>query len=416
MNILIVVYLISAFGGFESAITVYRLNRLSKLNRIFAAYAGTFTVYSIIMIQFLLSPDEETCFFWHRIFAVLACIFMAAGVRFFLELADIKALTRNRIALAVFYSLPALFALPSITFWPILAGVVRVPWGWAIVPKESAWTLLYLSYIIGSNIACTALALYWHVTAATWREKNQARIILLSNLIGTIGLIHLFFPAAYPHAAQALFIHFYYISCFMVLVFGVRFAIKKYGLMTLIPEDHASELFNGMREALFVSDTDGGIVFMNRSARDLARHSGKGKSKGSIFDLFASGEILKREIGELNRGRETRRTVILAASEKAGGNALEASLLGVKNETGKLIGLLAIVREAGGIQTLQDHHGLSPREMEVLLLLSCGMSAREIARECEISLLTAKTHIHNIYQKTGLKNRVELSNLLNKHL
>jgi DNA-binding CsgD family transcriptional regulator len=413
---LIIVYLFSAFVGFESAITVYRLNRLSKLNRIFSAYAGTFTIYSIIMIQFFLSPDEETCFFWHRIFAVLACIFMAVGVRFFLELAGARSLTRNRIFLAVFYSLPALFALPSVTFWPILAGVVRVPWGWTIVLKESIWTLVYFSYIIGSNIACTTLALYWRITAATWREKKQAQIIMLSNLVGTIGLIHLFFPAAYPQATQALIIHFYYISCFMVLVFGVRFAIKKYGLMTLIPENTASELFDGMREALFVTDTAGSIVFMNKNARTLARHSGKSAAKVSIFDLFASGKVLKYEIDELKHGRESRRSVILTASGKAGGVALEASLLDVKNEVGKLIGFLVILREAGGIQTLQERHGLSPREMEVLLLLSCGMSAQEIARECEIALLTAKTHIHNIYQKTGLKNRVELSNLLNKHL
>jgi DNA-binding NarL/FixJ family response regulator len=75
-----------------------------------------------------------------------------------------------------------------------------------------------------------------------------------------------------------------------------------------------------------------------------------------------------------------------------------------------------IVRETGGIPGLQEQHRLSPREIEVLLLLCSGLATHEIAQECEITLKTAKTHIHNIYHKTGLKNRVELSNLLHKHL
>ncbi len=416
MNIPVTAYLISAFISFESALHVYRLNRLSKLNRLYTALAGSYTVYSIIMIQFFLSPDETSCWFWYRIFTLIACFFLALEVRYFMELAGIKIFARSRIFTAAYYALPLLLALPTITILPVITGFVRMPWGWGLAVKESLWTAVFYSCMMGSNIICTALAIYWRFRVKTPREKKQAVIIILSSLAGTLGLAHLFFPAGYSNAAQALFIHMYYVFCFIVLVFGIRIAIKKYGLMTLVPDNPASELFEGMREALFVLNTRGEILFLNEPARLLARQSDTKAKPGSIFSLFASPVILKHEIDELIRSRESKRPVILAASGKAGGTALETTLLGVKNETGGLIGIIMIVREAGGIPGLQDEHRLTQREIEVLLLLCSGLSSQEIAHECEIALLTAKTHIHNIYQKTGLKNRVELSNLLNKHM
>lgn len=415
MNIPITAYLISAFIGFESALFVYRLNRSSKTNRIYMLFALSHVVFSILMIQFLVSPDEQTCFFWYRIFTFNAFICLALRIHYFMKLAGIKA-EQNNIFLAAFYILPMIIVAPIISFRPVVAGFVRFSWGWGLIIKESIWTILFYSYMMMSGIACVAIGIYWYLKASTVREKKQARIIILSSLAGAVALVHLFFPADHLIAAHALFINFYNIFCFIILVFGIRFAIKKYGLMTITPANPASELFKGMHEALFVIGTHGKIIFLNEPARTLAQRSGMEAEAGSIFSLFESQAILKHEIGEIINGRGLKRPVILTASKNAGGLVLEASLLGVKNEIGELIGIIMIVREAGGIPDLQEQHCLSSRETEILLLLCNGLSSREIAEECEITLLTAKTHIHNIYQKTGLKNRVELSNLLNKHL
>jgi DNA-binding CsgD family transcriptional regulator len=415
MNILIIAYLVSAFVGFESALFVYRLNRLSKTNRIYTAFALSHALFSIIMIQFLLSPDEQACWLWSRVFTFIACISMILRVRYFMELAGIKV-TQKRLFLAAFYALPFIVALPIISFWPVIAEFVRFPWGWGLAVKKSVWTLLFYSYMMGSGIICMTLAIYWRFKSETLREKKQADIVILSSMAGIIALAHLFFPADHLIATHALFINFYNIFCFVILVFGIRYAIKKYGLMTITPANPASELFEGMHEALFIINTHGEIIFLNENARILAKRSVKEAETGSIFSLFASPAILKHEIDELIHSRELKHPVILSASENTGCILLETSLLGVKNEIGELIGIIVIIREAGGIPSLQKQHSLSQREIEILLLLCNGLSSQEIAEECEITLLTAKTHIHNIYQKTGLKNRVELSNLLNQHL
>ena len=50
---------------------------------------------------------------------------------------------------------------------------------------------------------------------------------------------------------------------------------------------------------------------------------------------------------------------------------------------------------------------LSERELEVLRLVAAGLSNREIAEKLVISPGTAKTHIHNVCGKLGVRNRTE---------
>jgi DNA-binding CsgD family transcriptional regulator len=58
--------------------------------------------------------------------------------------------------------------------------------------------------------------------------------------------------------------------------------------------------------------------------------------------------------------------------------------------------------------------GLSLREIEILDLLIQGFSYNDIGAQLFISPVTVKTHVIHIYQKTGVKNKVELILLLQK--
>ena len=55
--------------------------------------------------------------------------------------------------------------------------------------------------------------------------------------------------------------------------------------------------------------------------------------------------------------------------------------------------------------------GITQRESEVVSLISQGLSNQEIADRLHVSLATVRTHIYNVFQKTGAGSRVDLLRL-----
>jgi DNA-binding NarL/FixJ family response regulator len=58
---------------------------------------------------------------------------------------------------------------------------------------------------------------------------------------------------------------------------------------------------------------------------------------------------------------------------------------------------------------------LSPREMEVMALISQSMTNEEIADKLFLSSKTVKTHLRNIFAKGGIRNRVEAALIYTRH-
>jgi len=50
---------------------------------------------------------------------------------------------------------------------------------------------------------------------------------------------------------------------------------------------------------------------------------------------------------------------------------------------------------------------LTDRENQVLKLIACGFTNREISSNLTISESTVENHIHNIYTKLGITNRAQ---------
>jgi len=58
---------------------------------------------------------------------------------------------------------------------------------------------------------------------------------------------------------------------------------------------------------------------------------------------------------------------------------------------------------------------LSPREMEIMALISHSMTNEEIADKLFISSKTVKTHLRNIFAKADIRNRVEAALVYTRH-
>lgn len=74
----------------------------------------------------------------------------------------------------------------------------------------------------------------------------------------------------------------------------------------------------------------------------------------------------------------------------------------------------ALVRQAQRLPTSPESLSakLSPREQEILRMLSSGATVPEAARSVGVSRHTAYTYVRRLYQKLGVRTRVELARLV----
>ena len=82
----------------------------------------------------------------------------------------------------------------------------------------------------------------------------------------------------------------------------------------------------------------------------------------------------------------------------AGGVWLEKEAIG--RALGKLL--------QGGGEAARARNILTPREIEIVRMVAEGWGNREVGERLFISEGTVKTHLHTIYEKLGLKGRVQL--------
>ncbi len=73
-------------------------------------------------------------------------------------------------------------------------------------------------------------------------------------------------------------------------------------------------------------------------------------------------------------------------------------------------GLILAERQEGPSvsDSFARRYGLSPREAEIVSLMIRGLSNQEIADALFLSLATVKTHVHNVFVKTGATSRYRL--------
>jgi len=103
--------------------------------------------------------------------------------------------------------------------------------------------------------------------------------------------------------------------------------------------------------------------------------------------------------GVLVKSMPTRMLVQCIHNVHAGGQWMEKQSLGHAFEK--------MLRREAGARRLATI--LTDRETEVMCLVARGMSNRQIASQLTVGEGTVKVHVHNIYAKLGVNNRVDLT-------
>jgi DNA-binding NarL/FixJ family response regulator len=138
----------------------------------------------------------------------------------------------------------------------------------------------------------------------------------------------------------------------------------------------------------------------------LAEFGTQARAKGASVILVTAGqdpsvlaEVMEWASGFLSRGSDATAIGYAMQVVRTGAFYMES------DQARGMVEELETMREVA--DRGPGGESLTPREKEVLSLLSEGLSARQMARRLELSERTINTHVANVYRKLAVSNRVQ---------
>lgn len=165
---------------------------------------------------------------------------------------------------------------------------------------------------------------------------------------------------------------------------------------------------NNSSTGLIVLDqTNYQVKYFNSSALEICSKLVKKEKWTTPIDYFVN-QFLRKNYPSWQNG--TINSVFSSSFERF--TIHVTPCLDQHNEHRKLYSIYLMADEPSSKTTFSDHnsnqYGLTPKELEILELVTKGYSNEEIGQKLFIGLSTVKTHMQNIFRKCGVTNRTSL--------
>ncbi len=190
-------------------------------------------------------------------------------------------------------------------------------------------------------------------------------------------------------------------------------------LRIVIADDHA--LFRQGLKSLLMLQPDTQVVAEIESANDVEPAVSRADSNVLLLDLQMDRWMMD-DIPQLSR---LTNVIVLTASESAENGvkalrlgakgivqkrfAIETLMMAVRSVADGLVWMPPMVQTEFARQESSSGKELTPRESEIVRYVCSGMKNIEVAERLAITESTVKTHLNNIFQKLGVRDRLELT-------
>jgi DNA-binding CsgD family transcriptional regulator len=173
-----------------------------------------------------------------------------------------------------------------------------------------------------------------------------------------------------------------------------------------------AEILDLLSVAILLVDHRAGVFELNAAAMEMLARSNSIQLRGGAleFTLASANRALR---AALVQGSSKQSFVPIACES---GATTTAAIIPVKVDSGLFAVFIPIeeVEVRSFAHVLRDIFKLTPRELAVLLALLDGWGLDDVARHLGIALTTAKSHLSQLFAKTGTARQADLIRRVSK--
>ncbi len=422
MSIITIVYLLVGLILFESSLTIYRLHPKEPLNRICALLILLFVVFCFTFGLFVTAQSREAAWTLSKAHLILSCLMGSMILHFHLVLGNYEKLVNKKFFIFLLYS-PALVLSSYAIIKPlIIVDVVLTRWGWDNVGGDllTFWDGLYLGYTLVFVAVGYITTLLNGLKAKDVILKKQSLLLIKANSIGFVLVIATVWFILYTNDSSAfiktLVGDLLIGALILIWLAGLRYVMWKQKLFVLLPQNSSKSLFSSLKTPIMLTNEEDVVLYTNNEAKKIISNGMEVQNdltSTSIDSLIEDYQVLEKEISKIKNGYISHYNCNVRFIGNSNGY-YHLNIHAIRNEQDIFLGNLMILHPSLGFERLRQDYGLTTKELEIVQLVDKGMSAPDMAQFLDRSELTIKTHISNIYRKTGVKNRVKLSQLVRK--
>ncbi|MBN1758873.1 MAG: PAS domain S-box protein [Chitinispirillaceae bacterium] len=177
-----------------------------------------------------------------------------------------KAFKYLRPVTVLLFLLPSVFTLLQWTRSIFVGSLEKRPYGWFTRWNPTPWPTFYFVYL-----AAILLTAFWLIFDHGRKSDNvyirrQSVIIIVSGLISLLSgfLINIFISIVYPEGFPPIGD-----VTSLLWAFGLTYVAIRYNILNITPFIAANRIIVAMKDLLFLLDTHGYIISVNRAAEQV---------------------------------------------------------------------------------------------------------------------------------------------------
>ena len=275
---------------------VFRLDRQSHLNKLFLTLNITLVIWSFASALSISARSALECTIWYRISSVGCYFFIGSVLHFFLFFTKKENLLNRWWKYTVLYFPSILLSIMEIVFDFYSKGYIQSKNGWIVAAQtDSIWFIMSIIFIVVYIVACVILSIRFRRTAGTLREKNQAKVLIVTSVVSLLAglaimavssILELDIPDITPISGA-------------IWSVGIYFAIAKYKLLLLTPTYIAENLYQTIADSIILANQYGEITNINPEAQRLLSYRESELVGCSLEKVFFSNSRSENNISDL---------------------------------------------------------------------------------------------------------------------